>query len=221
MATIRNRNNKWQARVRKHGFAPVEKSFLTKQDAEKWARAIEREQDIGSYVCRNSIEQTTLKELIQHYKDEVAPLLRGSIPETYRLTTISNSQIGKLSLIALTPITIAGYRDHRLKSVSNSTVLRELQSLSAMLNHARMEWGYVRFDRLGPHAAQLQALEQALIVARKWLWVFVCHHHSPHGKVQKILCGAEENYGFESNRWGAFLRDSGFVQHCAPRGAAR
>lgn len=149
MATIRNRNNKWQARVRKHGFAPVEKSFLTKQDAEKWARAIEREQDIGSYVSRSSIEQTTLAELIQRYKDEVVPLLRGSAPETYRLTTISNSQIGKLSLIALTPTSIAGYRDHRLKSVSNSTVLRELQSLSAMLNHARMEWGYATDDLEG------------------------------------------------------------------------
>jgi len=57
----------------------------------------------------------------------------------------------------------------------------------------------VRFDRLRPHAAQLQALEQALIMLRKWLWKLVCHHHSPHGKVQKIPCGAEENYGFESN----------------------
>lgn len=142
MATIRNRNGKWQARVRKHGYSPVEKTFLSKQDAEKWARAIEREQDIGSYVCRNSIEQTTLSELIQRYKEEVVPLLRGADSEIIRLTTISKSQIGKLSLIALTPIKIAGYRDYRLKSVSNSTVLRELQSLSAMLNHARREWGY-------------------------------------------------------------------------------
>lgn len=142
MATIRPRNGKWQARVRKHGYSPVEKTFLSKQDAEKWARAIEREQDIGSYVCRSSIEQTTLEELIQRYKDEVVPLLRGADSENFRLATISNSQIGKLSLIALTPIRIASFRDQRLKSVSNSTVLRELQSLSAMLNHARMEWGY-------------------------------------------------------------------------------
>src|SRR3990167_6521176 len=57
----------------------------------------------------------------------------------------------------------------------------------------------IRFDRFGLHAAQLQALEQALIVARKWLWKFVCHKHSPRAKVQKIPCGAEEDYGFESN----------------------
>jgi len=142
MATIRNRNGKWQARVRKHGFSPVEKTFLSRQDAEKWARAIEREQDIGAYVCRNSIEQTTLSELILRYKDEVVPLLRGALFENYRLATISKSPLGKLSLIALTPIQVAGYRDHRLKSVSGSSVLRELESLSAMLNHARREWGF-------------------------------------------------------------------------------
>jgi hypothetical protein len=40
----------------------------------------------------------------------------------------------------------------------------------------------------------------------------VFHKFYPHAKVQKIPCGAEENYEFESNWWGAFLRDSGFVQ---------
>jgi hypothetical protein len=64
-----------------------------------------------------------------------------------------------------------------------------------------------------------QTLEQALVVARKRLWKFVFHKHSPHAKVQKIPCGAEEDYVNESNRWRAFLRDSGFVQHCAPRDA--
>jgi len=57
----------------------------------------------------------------------------------------------------------------------------------------------VRFDRLGPHAAQLQTLEQALVMLRKWLWKLVCHHHSPRGKVQKPPCGVEENDGLESN----------------------
>jgi integrase len=142
MAAIRQRNGKWQARVRRHGFLPVEKTFHSKQDAEKWARAIEREQDIGSYVCRSEIEQTTLSQLIQRYREEVVPLLRGAHTEIYRLANISQSQLGKLSLAALTPKSIANYRDQRLKAVSNSTVLRELQTLSAMLNHARREWGY-------------------------------------------------------------------------------
>jgi hypothetical protein len=57
----------------------------------------------------------------------------------------------------------------------------------------------IRFDRLGPHTAQLQAFEQSLIMLRKWLWKFVFHNHSPRDKVQKSLAGPRRNYGFESN----------------------
>jgi hypothetical protein len=41
MATFRNRDGKWQARVRRQGYAAITKSFITMQDAEKWARSVE------------------------------------------------------------------------------------------------------------------------------------------------------------------------------------
>ena len=50
MATISNRRNKWQARVRRNGQPTITKTFLTKQDAEKWARSIEIELDRGTYI---------------------------------------------------------------------------------------------------------------------------------------------------------------------------
>lgn len=139
MASIRQRDGKWQARVRRHGFKPIEKSFQSRQDAEKWARAIEREQDLGAYVCRTEAESTTLCQLIERYKQEVVPGFRGAHTEVGRLANIA-SAIGKLSLTAITPLVVASYRDQRLRSVTPSTVLRELQTLSAMLNHARREW---------------------------------------------------------------------------------
>jgi integrase len=36
---------------------------------------------------------------------------------------------------------LAKYRDHRLQKVSAGTVIRELASISAIINHARKEWG--------------------------------------------------------------------------------
>lgn len=140
MATIRQRGNKWHVQIRRLGFAPISKSFLSKQDAEKWARAIEREQDMGAYVCRTEAENTTLSKLTERYKQEVVPRFRGAHTEEGRLANLANA-MGKLSLTAITPLIVANYRDERLKSVSPSTVLRELQTLSAMLNHARREWG--------------------------------------------------------------------------------
>lgn len=50
MATFRNRHGRWQARVFRKGFAPISKSFTTRQDAERWARQIETEMDQGRFV---------------------------------------------------------------------------------------------------------------------------------------------------------------------------
>jgi hypothetical protein len=38
MANIRKRGNKWQVQVRRLGIKPLVKSFLSKKDAEAWAR---------------------------------------------------------------------------------------------------------------------------------------------------------------------------------------
>ncbi|WP_254775811.1 site-specific integrase [Ralstonia sp. 25mfcol4.1] len=44
-------------------------------------------------------------------------------------------------MAALTPMAIAAYRDERLQHVRAGTVIRELAYLSAIINHARREWG--------------------------------------------------------------------------------
>ena len=45
MASLRLRNGKWQVQVRRHGHSPRAKSFLTKGDAQRWARHAEIELD--------------------------------------------------------------------------------------------------------------------------------------------------------------------------------
>jgi hypothetical protein len=50
MASVRNRNGVWQARILRKGQPAVSKSFQTRQDAERWARHIESQIDKGSYT---------------------------------------------------------------------------------------------------------------------------------------------------------------------------
>ena len=141
MATLRNRKNKWQARVRRSGQPDVTKTFLTKQDAEKWARSIEIEMDRGSYVNSSYAQKTLFRDLIQQYLKEVIPTLRGAPEDTYRLRKMMRNAIAELNLTELTPNKIANYRDERLKEVKPNTVIRELAYISSMINHARREWG--------------------------------------------------------------------------------
>lgn len=45
MASLRFRNDKWQAQVRRYGHTPQTKSFQSKADAQRWSRHIEAELD--------------------------------------------------------------------------------------------------------------------------------------------------------------------------------
>lgn len=141
MATFRNRNGKWQARIQRQGQVPVSKSFNTRQDAERWARQVEAQMDQGRFVSLRLDERTTLGELITRYMAEVTPLMKSVEADLIRLAALKRNPLCKLNLVALTPARVAEYRDQRLKLVSGGTVIRELAYISSVINHARREWG--------------------------------------------------------------------------------
>ncbi len=141
MASIRNRQGKWQARIIRKGFAPITKSFIAKQDAERWARQIEADIDKGSYTNAALAERTLFKDVIERYVQEVTLKTRSMKEDTYRLRALARHPIARLRMTAITPIKVAEYRDERLNNVSNGAVIRELSYFSSIINHARREWG--------------------------------------------------------------------------------
>lgn len=141
MASFRQRNNKWQARVSRDGYPDQVKTFETRADAERWARYVESEMDKGQFVDILEAQRTTLKEIILRYVAEVTPTMKSVTEDTIRLKAIARKPIADLSLANLNSTRVAAYRDERLKQVSNGTVIRELAYLSSIINHARREWG--------------------------------------------------------------------------------
>jgi integrase len=141
MASFRQRGGKWQARVLRNGYPDQTKTFETKADAEKWARALESEIDKGLFASINEAQRNTLGDLIARYLAEVTPTMKGAAEDTIRLKAIMRKQIARWSMANLSAAHIAAYRDERLKVVSSGTVIRELAYLSAIINHSRREWG--------------------------------------------------------------------------------
>jgi integrase len=141
MASIRNRNGKWQARITRKGQEAVAKSFHSKQGAERWARQLETEIDKGCYANTTLAERTLFKDVIERYVQEVTFKTRSMKEDTYRLRALARHPVAKLPMTALSPIKVAKYRDERLKLVSNGAVIRELSYFSSIINHARREWG--------------------------------------------------------------------------------
>ena len=141
MSSIRCRNGKWQARVRRHGNPGIEKTFRSRQDAEKWARQVESEIDRGFYVDRTDAERTLFADILLRYQREVVPGKRGHDTEAIRIRSLMRSTLSRRSMANLNSKAIAAWRDERLKHVSCSTVNRELNIISAVINTAVKEWG--------------------------------------------------------------------------------
>lgn len=142
MATIRKRGAKWQAQIRRQGCPPVTKSFFTKDDALRWSREHERLIDRGETLqvrVAQSLVTPTVTDLLDRYEAEVAPGKRSG-SDRFLLRQIRRHSTGRLGADQLTSAHVAQYRDDRLKTVSGSTVRKELALLAHVLKVACDEW---------------------------------------------------------------------------------
>ena len=113
MGSIRKRNGKYQAQVRRAGVPPISKTFTQKKDALVWVRGLEARIDVGDTSIK-APRITTLGELLQRYADEVTPTKKGAKPELRRLRRLINDPVSNAPLSAVTSHFLANFRDRRL-----------------------------------------------------------------------------------------------------------
>ena len=139
MASIRKRGQRWQVQIRRKNQPPKAKSFLQLSDARKWATQMERLVDIGQLrTC--AFETATLSDLLEKYLNQVTCNKRGSDKETYLIRRLQSGPLGNLMIKGLSAQPFAGYRDHRLETVSAGTVRREFSVLHHAFAIAHNEW---------------------------------------------------------------------------------
>lgn len=142
MASYKQVRNGYQVQVAIRGVRKSA-SFRTKREAVAWASALETE--IRANDGKPVGNKKTLADALQKYSNEVSPSKRGCRWEQIRIKAFMNSALPVGELIhEVTPAMIALWRDDRLRSVGNGTVLREIGLLSAVFEQARLEWGWVK-----------------------------------------------------------------------------
>ena len=83
MANIRKRGTRWQAQIRRQGQQAKTATFHTRHDVVRWARAVERQFDVGDIVpISKNLETLTLGELVERYLSEVVPQKKSALNET-------------------------------------------------------------------------------------------------------------------------------------------
>ncbi|HEX8987892.1 MAG TPA: site-specific integrase, partial [Rhodocyclaceae bacterium] len=146
MATITPRKNKagkitgYQVKIRRNGYPHQSETFPRKAKAIEWARAQEADMDSGAWRDRTSADSTTLYSLLDRYAKDVTPTKRGGDIEKLRIATLQRDELAKYKLSALSPLVLANWRDRRVADgCAGSTVNRELNIISAVINWARKE----------------------------------------------------------------------------------
>lgn len=143
MATIRKRNGKYEAQVRRTGQPHVSRSFRERRDAQQWARQMEiaaDRHDLPATADRKALG-ITLGALIQRYRDTVTVHKRGGAVERVVLNAFALHPICRKTLASLRTSDFAAYRDERLKTVKPTTVKRQLGPIHNLFEVAKTEWG--------------------------------------------------------------------------------
>ena len=137
----------WQAQVRKKGYPSQIKTFDRKGDAQKWAKMVEHQMEVGLWKNAKEASQISLSQALDRYLISVTPRKRPATQRSEHLSARTMREfMGSLSLLQVTPEKVAEYRDKRLESVSANTVRIELALLSNLFNTAEREWSFHGLD---------------------------------------------------------------------------
>jgi integrase len=140
MAYLKKTKTGWRADVQIGAHKKSKSGFQYKKDAEEWASEYKKK-FTGKSLNDGTI---TLENLFDKYAQEISPKHKGERWEITRIEAFKKSglPIGA-KVVNIDSKVFVDYRDMRLKSVKQSTVIRELNLLGAIFETARVEWKYI------------------------------------------------------------------------------
>ncbi len=170
MASIRERiqvdgSRSFNVQVRMRGYPARSASFITRREAERWAKTIEAQMIEGRHFRSVEARRRTLGEAIDRYLEDELPKKRDGRNHRYTLPWWKQS-IGHLRLSDVTPAILVEHRSKLAKGTyqrsnplakrslvkhgeakqfkrSNGTVNRYLTCLSHLFTVARKEWHWI------------------------------------------------------------------------------
>ncbi len=141
MASIRKRNGKYQAQVRRTGYKTLSRTFTHRKDAQEWANETELKADRrGMPENLKVLERMTLADMLIKYRDTVVVHKRGHKNETIIVNAFLRQSMCNKPLSDITSEDFERYKVRRLKSVLGSTINREFNIIKHAYNTAINVW---------------------------------------------------------------------------------
>ena len=141
MAGYRKREGKWEVRIRRLNQKGISKTFVSKEDAQKWAREYEAKIEKGLFEDLSHANSISLKELLQQYCNEVSSTKRGFAEEKYKINKLCKDPIATLKLAKITPLKVRKFQDYWSLSHNPSTINKYITLISVAIKYARQMLG--------------------------------------------------------------------------------
>ncbi len=144
MATVINRDGRWQCKIRRQGYPVKTRTFSLKAEAEAWARQIESQMDRGEWQDRRAAERTTVGEAVKTWQTSILSKLAKSTQasDNVRCGIIQKDEIAKVALAKVSPLTIMDFIDRCDEAErSPATAFQYVMIISRTINTARELWG--------------------------------------------------------------------------------
>lgn len=233
MANIRVRTTskgikRYQAYIRIKGFKPIMKTFSKYSAAQDWAKKIEVQMQDGSYIdyCQMTDDSRLiyLKDLIEYFRDNVAPL-KYSYCDKYKymydwwIEKIGDIKISELKTPMLSSCKQKLINEKILKGKkevkrNNATINKYLMCLSAVLTFAVKELEILEVNPMSKVSnmpkpkgrTRFLSLDEikALISACKnysdFVYIFVLIDLSTGGRYSEVLNLTVENIDFQNSQ---------------------
>jgi integrase len=150
MASFTKHGDGWRAHVYVHGKRQT-KVFRTQREAKSWAATVELE--IRENHNKPAAELHTVADAFRRYVRDVSSAKQGEQKERLRLAAFERDfpHLAAMRLADFKTPHLAEWRDARLKKVSASSVVRDINLLRNVFITARKEWhwiGHHPFDGL-------------------------------------------------------------------------
>ena len=126
----------------------VYKTFQSKADATRYAQESELKIQKGIFDDMTEAHQTSLKDALVRYRDEITPNKKGAKQEAYKIDKLMRHKISNYSLARLTSNKIAKLKNQLAVTSAPATVNKYLTLISVALNTAKNKWDIFLFTNV-------------------------------------------------------------------------
>ena len=140
MATIVQRGEGWQAKVRRKGAPTTSRTFDLKADAEAWGREMEREYQRGNIAAlRNDAGRVTVAEALDAYIAGPVQSMKSAKDAAQRLARV-RERFGSFYLSNVRGVDVGAWRDELLRDgLAAQTVIHHINMMSALFTFAQKD----------------------------------------------------------------------------------